>query len=311
MADRRRQSPQETRTWLRQRPSLAELQAAFPDEWAAIQSDLAGIARRGDLDELKAYVLAVAEPPGPKGAQRRGRTGRDAPLAEDVRRAIAAAALRQQCLSAATGVTEGRVRFNLANGYVAQKLLFAQDLERKPVSFGWFRLLWPLVWQKRYLMPLVGPKGIYCFYSRPLVKRLAALIGPRSCLEIAAGDGTLSRFLRQAGADVIATDDHSWSHTVRFPDDVLRQDARVALRDHRPQVVLCSWPPAGNDFESAVFAADTVELYVVISSRHRFASGDWAAYERQTGFSFAEAPELSRLVLPPELEAAVYLFERT
>ena len=108
---------------------------------------------------------------------------------------------------------------------------------------------------------------------------------------------------------VTATDDHSWPD-VDFPPDVLRQDARKALRVHRPAVVICSWPPAGNDFEREVFKTPGVELYVVISSRHRFASGDWAAYEEQTGFEFAEDPALTRLVLPPELDAAVYVFRR-
>jgi hypothetical protein len=72
-------------------------------------------------------------------------------------------------------------------------------------------------------MPLVQPKGIYCFYSKPLIERLAGLIGGRSCLEIAAGDGTLSRFLVAAGVRITATDNHSWHDSVDFPDTVLRR----------------------------------------------------------------------------------------
>lgn len=113
-----------------------------------------------------------------------------------------------------------------------------------------------------------------------------------------------------AGVDVTATDDRSWNHTITFPDDVVEQDARGALRAHRPAVVICSWPPAGNPFEREVFATASVELYIVISSRHRFASGNWADYEAQTGFELEESPRLSALVLPPEVEAAVYLFKR-
>ena len=128
-------------------------------------------------------------------------------------------------------------------------------------------------------------------------------------MEIAAGDGTLSRFLADAGVRVIATDDHSWSD-VCFPEAVIHQDAKAALKTREPQVVLCSWPPANNDFERAVFRTRSVELYIVIGSRHRFAAGNWAVYEEQTAFEFAEDPELSRLVLPPELEAAVYVFRR-
>jgi hypothetical protein len=276
------------------RTSLTELQEAYPAEWAIVQRQLAEIVPRGDLGEITSYVVSLS---------------RGARPSDRIRHQMAVAAVKQLSLSAATGVTEGRLRFNLVNGWVAQKLLFERGLRRKPVSLLRFRLIWPLVWQRRFLMPLVGPKGIYCFYSRRLIRDLAAMIGERPCLEIAAGDGTLSRFLAAEGVTVVATDDHSWPD-VSFPADVLRQDAREALRAHRPAVVICSWPPAGNDFERYVFTTPGVELYVVISSRHAFAAGDWAAYEQQPDFEFGEDPALSRLVLPPELDAAVYVFRR-
>jgi hypothetical protein len=294
----------ETLAWLRQGPSPAQLRAAYPREWEAVQRDLAPIVAGGDLEELKAYALKVS-----KTRTRSAVTG-DAALAALVRRQITAAALKQILVSTAAGTTSGRVRFNLINGYIAQKLLFARGLERKPVSTFWFRLVWPLLWQRELLMPLVGPKGIYCFYSRRLISRLGEMIGDRPCLEIAAGDGTLSRFLAAAGVHVVATDDHSWTHSVTFPASVLQQDARAALREHRPHVVICSWPPAENTFEAAVFATPTVQLYIVIASRHAFAAGNRQAYEQQTGFSFEEDPALTPLVLPPELDAAVYVFRR-
>lgn len=36
---------------------------------------------------------------------------------------------------------------------------------------------------------------------------------------------------------------------------------------------------------------------------------NWAAYRQQTEFHMAEDQALSRLVLPPEIDSAVYLFE--
>jgi hypothetical protein len=299
--------PEDQRAWLERQPSLTELQEAYPDEWAVVQRELAEIVPRGNLDELKAYVVRLSQ--GPSAGRPRSKLGRHGLLSEQIRHQMAVAAVKQLSLSAATGVTEGRVRFNLVNGWIAQRLLFEHDLRRKPVSLFWFRLIWPLLWQRRFLMPLVGPKGIYCFYSKRLIEKLAGMIGDRSCLEIAAGDGTLSRFLAEEGVDVTATDDHSW-RDVTFGAAVLRQDAREALRAHRPEVVICSWPPAGNTFEREVFKTRSVQLYVVTSSRHKFASGDWAAYEEQTDFEVAEDPALSRLVLPPELDAAVYVFRR-
>ena len=203
------------------------------------------------------------------------------------------------------------LRFGLVSGWLTQRLLFAgSGLERKPVSMAAFRLVWPLVRQKRYLMPLVEPRGIYCFYSKSLVARLAARIGERPCVEIAAGDGTLARFLRAAGADVVATDDHSWQKTRRAISDVVEQDAHAALRERRPEVVICSWPPAGNPFEKWVFKTPSVKTYIVIASRSELAAGNWADYRAQTSFSMSIDDELGALVLPPEIESAVYVFER-
>jgi hypothetical protein len=53
-----------------------------------------------------------------------------------------------------------------------------------------------------------------------------------------------------------------------------------------------------------------VELYVAVVSRHRFAAGDWVAYEAQRTFDWAVDERLSRMVLPPELDPAVLVFRR-
>jgi hypothetical protein len=275
--------------------TLREMREAHPEEWEKVQAEIAGVVNTGDLDDLRRYVEDLS--------RSRGRS--------EVERAMAQEALRKVCVAAATGVTKGKVRFNLVNGWLAQKLLFrGKGLERKPVNRAAFKTIWPLLTQKRFLMPLVEPKGIYCFYSRKLVKRLAQEIGDRKALEIAAGDGTLSRFLKAEGIDITATDDHSWNHAIEFPEDVVNQDAITALKEHQPQVVICSWPPAGNAFEHQVFKTKSVELYVVIASQHAFASGNWQAYSDQTDFDYEEDKQLSKLVLPPELEGAVYVFRR-
>ena len=275
-------------------PTLKEMREAHPEEWEEVRQELAKVVNSDDPERLKQLVHKTS----------RGN-------ASDPKTAMTAEALRKLCVSAATGVTKGKVRFNLVNGWIAQKLLFkGKGLERKPVSLAWFSVVWPLLTQKSFLMPLVEPKGIYCFYSRKLITELANETGDRKALEIAAGDGTLSRFLRDEGVDITATDDHSWSHSIDFPEDVRRQDAISALKEHEPQVVLCSWPPAGNAFEEHVFGTRSVELYVVIASQHAFASGNWTAYSEQQDFDYSEDADLSRLVLPPELEGAVYVFRR-
>src|SRR4051812_42517634 len=238
MRNGRRPSARQQRAWLEGDPPLAEVRARFPAEWAQVQRELAQGVDAADVAAIKAYASRVAAAP-------QVRNEREAVNAL-ARHRLAADAVRQMGVAAATGVSSGRLRFGLVSGWLTQRLLFeGGSLERKPVSLRAFKLVWPLVRQKRYLMPLVEPRGIYCFYSRPLIDRLAALIGDRTCVEIAAGDGTLARFLRDAGADVVATDDYSWQKTRRAITDVVEQDARSALRERRPQVVICSWPPAG------------------------------------------------------------------
>lgn len=136
------------------------------------------------------------------------------------------------------------------------------------------------------------------------------MIGNRSCLEIAAGDGTLSRFLGEEGVNIIATDDHSWTHAIDYPDDVKNMGAKQALQQYQPQVVVCSWPPPGNNFERQIFSTKTVELYLVIGSRYKFASGNWQDYASQGAFDYVIDPKLSGLVIPPELESAVLVFRK-
>jgi len=297
--------------WLNTRPSLDALCARYPEEWAAVQQEITAIVERGAAHELKSYLERLSASAAAATGRRNSRA--QAALSQFVRSRMAHESVEKLCLgilATDAGATKGKLRFNLFNGYVAQKLLFARDLERKPVSRFWFRLFWPLVWQKKRLMPLVQPKGIYCFYSRDLIAALTRLISSRSCLEIGAGDGTLARFLQDRGVKLTATDNHAWSHAVKYPHWVLKLDAAAALAAYAPEVVICSWPPSQNDFERRVFDAPSVQLYIVIGSRHRIASGNWKDYARQSAFDFRDDRKLAALVLPPELGAAVYLFQR-
>lgn len=299
------------RAWLAARPTLAEMREAFPHEWTQVERELAEVVDTGDPEALKVYVQGLAKPAAvARGTSSRpSRSGIDAALAAQIRRHMAAESVRHLGVRAASGVSTGRVRFNLVNGWIAQRLLFSGGLRRKPVSLGAFRLLWPLLWQRRRLMPLVEPQGIYCFYSRRLVRDLVTLIDGRPALEVAAGDGTLARFLRAAGAEITATDDHSWS-AVAFPGDVEKLDAKRALKRHEPQVVVCSWPPAGNDFEAAILATPSVQTYVVIGSATALGAGNPKAYAAQRSFTERVDERLSRGVLPPELGSVVRVFDR-
>ena len=306
--------PDNVMKWLQSKPSLNDLGAEYPELRDTVRGEIAEIVASDAVAGLPAYLKRMSQAEQLLIKKLHGSPGEKkieaALVQQHVRSRIAHLIIKQHLLSEATGIVKGKIRFNLLNGFLAQKLLFEDGLRRKPVSLFWFRLFWPLLWQRKLLMPLVQPEGIYCFYSQQLIAALAALVGTRTCLEIAAGDGTLARFMAGKGVTITATDDHSWKHEVKYPEFVVKRDAQDALREYAPEVVLCSWPPAGNTFERHVFRTRSVQLYVVISSRHRFAAGNWEDYMQQTAFDFGEDVKLNRLVLPPELDAAVYVFRR-
>jgi hypothetical protein len=309
-----KQNYKNTLEWLKTNPTLDELCARHPTDWAVVQQDVSAIIERGNAEELKVYLERLSTPIDvARNFHGNRQKSTDAALSQFIRSRMAHESVKKLCLStlaAETGVKKGRLRFNLLNGYIAQKLLFSKGLQRKPVSLFWFKLLWPLVWQKKRLMPLVQPRGIYCFYSQALIKSLAGMIASRRCLEIGAGDGTLTRFLQNQGVQLIATDNYDWSNAIEYPECVIKLDAREALATYTPEVVICSWPPSRNDFERYVFKTPSVQLYIVIGSRHQFAFGNWKDYQQQSVFDLEEDQKLAALVIPPELSAAVYVFRR-
>ncbi len=300
--------------WLKKNPSFEELCAKFPKEWAAVQNDISVMVERGDAEELKLYLEKLSVAPVLKSPSfgKKQQNG-EVILLQYIRSRLAHESVKKLSLSTLHTDLEtrkGKFRFNLFNGFIAQRLLFSSGLIRKPVSLRLFRLFWPILWQKKMLMPLVQPKGIYCFYSKPFIDTLVKMINSRKCLEIGAGDGTLTSFLKTQGIELNATDNYSWSKSVKYPESVIKMDAREALTTYSPEVVICSWPPAQNEFERFVFQTPSVQLYIVIGSRHKFAFGNWPAYKKQTTFELVEDKKLSDMVLPPELESVVYLFRR-
>lgn len=74
--------------------------------------------------------------------------------------------------------------------------------------------------------------------------------------------------------------------------------------------MVCSWPPPDNPFEQEVFKTRSVDLYILITSQHTFAAGNWKAYEKQRAFSMKFDAKLSSLLVPKECDSAVYLFTR-
>ncbi|THG28698.1 SAM-dependent methyltransferase [Naasia lichenicola] len=286
--------------WLATNPSLEDVAARFPAEWQQAMGEVkqAAAGGAGGGAELARRLGAQRGRPADRMQSEAAR------VSDRVRSHMTLRLLQAVAVRSESGVEEGRVRFGLLNGWLLQRVFFEKGLRRKPVSMGAYRIAWPLAWERRRLMALVRPNGIYCFYSGAFVRRIAGMaraVGsaqPGAVLEIAAGDGTLTRFLRDAGAAAHATDDHSWASTIDYADDVERADARTALRMHSPATVVCSWPPPGNLFERAVFETPSVQTYIAVVGAHESEAGAWDAYRAQDAFDWSVDEELSALVLP-------------
>mgnify|MGYP001809937681 CR=1 FL=1 len=292
----------------------ATLMRTYPEYRDAVLSSMTGFHEGSGAGEIAAWVDAWKARAGQAGAAIRKSGANphtvDAFLPEIIKARIALHLLEQA--QAAARPSDGKdVRpLGTGDGTLMQYIFFEKALIRKAVPMAKFRLLWPLVRNKRRLMPLVQRKGIYCYYSDRLIGQVADLIGSRPFVEIGAGDGALTRLLRAAGAEGTATDDYSWAHYIDYPESVLRMDAQEALRRLKPVFVLCSWPPPGNRFERMVFQTGSVEAYLVIGSRNPLVCGDFEAYHAQGAFTMEERPDLARWVLPPAKDHAVYLLHR-
>lgn len=154
--------------------------------------------------------------------------------------------------------------------------------------------------------------GFWSVPTREILERVAAQADRRPILELGAGRGLLAAGLRHCGAEVRAIDDYSWAKSPEEPENtaVEKMDAATALRDLKPSVVICSWPPPGNLFENIIFSTKSVQLYLVILSRHRFASGDWSAYQNQQAFTCSSSEPLNQLLRPRESDQQIYIFRR-
>jgi hypothetical protein len=186
--------------------SLSELQRLFPAQWAALTAELSAVLDAGDADALAAILKRIRAEAESHHARVRKSGGNPAVLAAAMpcmaKLQMSTLWLKSSYLqSMADPSPDHKARLALRDGFIMQRLLFRRDLERKPVSWFWFRWLWPLTRRKQrgLMLYLAQQQGIYCFYSQPLIRRLASMIGGRPCLEIAAGDGTLAGFLKREG----------------------------------------------------------------------------------------------------------------
>jgi len=120
--------------------------------------------------------------------------------------------------------------------------------------------------------------GMWAYTPRPFISDLAEFVGDRSVLEVMAGNGYISKGLRDAHKTVYATDSQTWTaenETGRHPLTTIEPlNALDAFAKYGQEVgvVVMSWSPDGLplDWEllQAMRAANTDVDFVVIGEPH-------------------------------------------
>jgi hypothetical protein len=102
---------------------------------------------------------------------------------------------------------------------------------------------------------------------------------PLVILEIGAGNGRLSHFLRQkleerapGQTKVVATDSGAWNLKSDFPVEQLKHDE--AMKKYNPDIVVISWMPYNTDLSKDIRKFDSVQEYILIGESDGGCCGD-------------------------------------
>ncbi len=290
-------------------PEIENLKSQFPTIWQSVRAEVPQLFRNSTPAEIAQHAHALKKSEIElRNAAAQKQISRQAALTRHAEIRLRLYAM-QQFLNEVVARASG-TKLNKRDEQIAQRLFFTKNHSRRSVSATWFGLFWKMISDKAGVIQQLKSRGIYCVYSQQFGNAISKIVGKRSCVEIGAGDGTLTLLLEEHGLRIPATDDYSWQHVVRYPDWVERLDAKATLSKYQPQVVICSWPPPGNDFEPLIFDYPSVETYIVIGSKHDYASGNRRTYLEQSAFDMRTATELSRLVFPMEFDHEVLIFNR-
>lgn len=172
---------------------------------------------------------------------------------------------------------------------------------------------WAWMGDKIWAASEIQRRGYWSVPTKELALRIKEHAAGRPVLELGAGLGYLATAMTKTGTSVNACDDMSWQTPASAQKPaalVTRLDAATALKTLKPSFVICSWPPPGNDFEEKIFQTTSVQCYIALVSQHRFASGNWLAYQRQTQFTCSTSGVFNNLLRPLEAEQQALIFRR-
>lgn len=109
-------------------------------------------------------------------------------------------------------------------------------------------------------------------YISALAREIISRIGNERAVEVCAGDGCLSHWLRLAGVNIVATDNYDWMlnrthYPIKTVFPVQEIDAVEAVRKLKSRLVLASWFPSRSTLDSEILRLKP-EVAIFIGDPH-------------------------------------------
>jgi hypothetical protein len=292
-------------------PRLAE---EFPEIWREVIASIKGHIERRQMDQLSDMAMKA------NATMARWMSAAESPLADtnhaqtEVIKAQMTRLAIEQFICAYTGVSTA---VSFKDRFLIASLLWIAAERGIVTTQKRFDALWSMIANKTAAAAAIQKSGYWSIPTREICAKISNLAQGEPILEIGSGRGLYLAGLRAAGANAQGIDDCSWAGALKTlgpaRKHITRTDAASALRDMSPKVVLCVWPTPQNTFESLIFKTKSVQTYLVILSKHRFASGDWNAYkavEASGNFTCTTLPETNMTLRPLEMEQQILIFRR-
>ena len=290
---------------------LQDLVESFPDVWKDVMGTIRGYAETNRLDQIGVLAQSAAK------SLSRWNTAAGTPIGETphakneiirARMTILAAKQFTAAFDAPSAKISWRDRW-VIQARIIRKLERGHIFERGEFDRHWLKLK-----DKYTACRSVQSAGFWFVPTQEFCSRIADLAAGRPILELGSGRGLLVAGLAQRGLVVTGVDDESWAGArtkiKKTAALISCKSAQDALKDSKPEVVISAWPPPGNLFEAAIFKTKSVNLYLAVVSRHRFASGNWDSYKRQNDFDCVSIEAANQDLRPIEAEQQLLIFRR-
>lgn len=100
-------------------------------------------------------------------------------------------------------------------------------------------------------------------YIEALSKEILNLVGKDFVLEVAAGDGMLSHWLREYGVNIKATDNMSREPSIQTYSEVEELDAVSAIRKYESRMVVASWIEYDSELDCEILDEEPEYLILI------------------------------------------------